>query len=89
MSTKFSGTFSSDCQNTSAPQSLLTLINMLLYGSEMNSDGYYQPALSLSQLIMFNCINRSKENAKSLHHSKSREPPLLDGTLSDKKERFS
>ena len=76
MSTNFSGTFSSDGQNDSVPHSLLTLINMFQYGSEKNSDGHPQQALSLSQLIMFNCINRSKENAKSLHHSKSRESPL-------------
>ena len=49
---------------------------MILYGTELTSDAYSQPALSLSQLIMFNCINRSKESSKSLHHSKSRETPL-------------
>ena len=76
MTTNFSGSFSPDCQESAVPQSLLTLVNMLLYGFELNSNAYSQPALSLSQLIMFNCINRSKENAKSLHHSKSRETPL-------------
>ena len=76
MTTNFSGSFSPDCQESAVPQSLLTLVNMLLYGSELNSNAYSQPALSLSQLIMFNYINRSKENAKSLHHSKSRETPL-------------
>ena len=49
---------------------------MILYGTELTSDAYSQPALSLSQLIMFNCINRSKESSKSLHHLKSRETPL-------------
>ena len=66
MSTPFSGSFPSDCQETAIPQSLLTLVNMLLYSTELTSDAYSQPTLSLSQLIMFNCIKRSKENTKSL-----------------------
>ena len=54
---------------------------MLLYGTELTPDAYSQPAfsrlfLSISQLIMFNCMNRSKENAKSLYHTKSRETLL-------------
>ena len=75
MSTQFSGSFPTDCQETAVPQSLLTLVNMLLYGTELTSDAYSQPALSLSQLIMFNCIKRSKENTKSLF-SYSRETQL-------------
>ena len=76
MSTQFSGSFPSDCQETAVPQSLLTLVNMLLYGTELTSDAYSQSALSLSQSIMFNCIKRSTENTKSLYHSYSRETPL-------------
>ena len=76
MSTQFSGSFPSDCQETAVPQSLLTLINTLLYGNELTSDAYSQPAISLSQLIMFDSIKRSKENTKSLYHSYSRETPL-------------
>lgn len=42
MSTKFSGSFPDDCQETAVPQSLLTLVNMLLYGTELTSDAYSQ-----------------------------------------------
>ena len=75
MSTQFSGSFPSECQETAIPQSLFKLVNMLLCGTELTSDTYSEPALSLSQLIMFNCIKRSK-NTRSLYHSYSREPPL-------------
>ena len=44
--------FPSDCQET-VSQSHLTLVNMLLYGTELTS----QPALSLSHMIMFNKEN--------------------------------
>ena len=76
MSTEFPGSFSSGCQEATVPQSLLTLVNMLLYGTELTPDAYSQPGLSISQLIMFICINRSKENTKSLYHTKSRETLL-------------
>ena len=73
MSTKFS--FRSECHETAIPQSLFKLVNMLLCGTELTSDACSEPALSLSQLIMFNCIKRSKKYKISLSFL-SREPPL-------------
>ena len=43
------------------------LVNVLLHGTKLTS----QLALSLSQLIMVDCIKRSKENTKFLYHSYS------------------
>ena len=55
----FNCSFAEDCQEHSEPKSLLMLITMIMSGTNINDKTSYfsQPALSLSQLIMFNsCV---------------------------------
>ena len=58
----FSGSFTENCQKKSVPQSLLTLIAMIMYGTNIKDKASYlsQPALSLSQLMMFNSISNKE-----------------------------
>ena len=51
---KFSGTFPTDCQESSVPTSLKTLVSMLLCGSNINdqSIAHSQACLSICQNIL-------------------------------------
>ena len=52
----FDGSFKEDCQENSVSNSLLMLVTMIMYGTNIkNQENYFsQPALSLSQLITYN-----------------------------------
>lgn len=79
---KFNGTFASNCQRESVPESLKTLIGMILGGPDIQTQSSNmieaQTTLSISQLIIFNSTKRcqSGETCPSLYHSADREPPL-------------
>ena len=75
----FSGSFTEDCQEHSVPQSLVMLITMIMYGTNIKDKTSYlsQPALSLSQLIMCNiCVPRRHQPSSHTRHSEQRETPL-------------
>ena len=61
------------------PQSLVMLIAMIIYGTNIKDKISYlsQPALSLSQLIMFHsCVHRRHQPSSHTRHSEQRETPL-------------
>lgn len=88
MSTRFTESFSSGCQETAVPQSLLTFVNMLLICTKLTSDAHSQPALSSSQLIMFNCLYRNNDFIiQKLKRNSIAGLSWNDGTLSDTKTR--
>ena len=77
----FDGTFSSNCQVNSVPKELLTLVNMLIEGTNINAK-VTQPTFSTAQIIMFNFnpnkklnSNASAPETKVTYHSKKRETP--------------
>eukprot|EP00794_Sanderia_malayensis_P011697 gene11697-12916_t len=81
---KFDGTLSKNAQKDSVPKALLTLISMILNGSDLTSKNSHdllsqnQACLSVSQMIVFNSFKRQRDlnNMVSHRHSKDREPPL-------------
>ena len=75
----FSRSFTEDCQEHSVPQSLVMLIAMIIYGTNIKDKTSYlsQPALSLSQLIMFHsCVRQRHQPSSHTRHSEQRETPL-------------
>ena len=79
---KFEGSFDPQCQINSIPQSLLSVVNMLLNGSNIaqqnHNENISQPVLTIAQLIQFNAIKRRRDNSKvpKVHHRVEREPPV-------------
>lgn len=73
----FSGSFTTDCQDDSVPNSLKVLISMLLYGSNIKDQTATnsQECLTICQLIRFNCKDQPKVAENPRHH-RSKEPPL-------------
>ena len=79
---EFNGSFHTKCQEQSLPTSLLSLVAMVLNGPNIKTQSTFssvsQPALSISQLLLYNSCKRYKENAKDMvRHSQQRETPLL------------
>lgn len=60
----FDGSFSETCQEESVPNSLLSLVNMILEGPSIK-DQAYQPsspaALSMAQLLKFNSVKHARK----------------------------
>ena len=80
---KFNGTFDNSCQQESVPESLKTLIGMILGGTDFKTQSTAmteaQTTLSISQLILFNATKRRRDSGTtraSNYHSRDREPPL-------------
>lgn len=76
----FTGSFDPECQVKSVPQSLLSLVSMVLNGPNIKSsdgEGLSQATLSIAQLMQYNSSvrKRSAENKTTYHHT-SRETPL-------------
>jgi len=75
MKNEFSGSFDAQSQEKSVPVSLLALVSMVLNGTnittQLSSASMPQPAITLSQLLMYNC---------SAHQSKA-------ATTADKAQR--
>ena len=73
----FSGSFTENCQNESVPQSLLTLVSMIMEGPNMASKPLTknQPALTLSQLLKYNSVKKQRQ-ASIARHPRERETPM-------------
>ena len=67
MKNEFNGSFDAQCQEKSVPVSLLALVSMVLYGTNIttqtSSTLMPQPALTLSQLLMYNSLVRQSKTA--------------------------
>ena len=82
LSTKqtFNGKFSKNCQMKAVPKTLLSLINTIAGGSKLQGENDINEmtlisAITISQLLMYNCV---KERGKSekVRHNSERETPL-------------
>ena len=80
---RFSGSFDQTSQVESVPQSLLSLVSMLVNGSNIKDQTsnrcLSQPVLTIAQLLMSNCIKRRRNECGKVphvYHSKDRETPL-------------
>jgi hypothetical protein len=70
----FNGQFTADCQQKSVPQSLTALVQMILHGASIDSQSEVDcvpAALSVSQLIAFNCVKHIRKSASTSAHSTS------------------
>ena len=72
----FNSEFSPSCQEEAAPSSLKSLVQMILYGSNIQQQMEFessQAALTIAQLLMFNSYSRQpNESAKYVRHIKDR-----------------
>ena len=80
---KFNGTFNNSCQQESVPESLKTLIGMILGGPDIKTQSSdmteAQASLSIAQLMLFNGTKRRRDSGTtgaSYYHSRNCEPPL-------------
>ncbi len=90
----FTGTFDSQCQISSVPNSLVALVSMILYGPNIKTQSSNlvtpQAALALSQLLVFNsfALCRGGSSNSLIHHQESETPlPLYVGVLVHSKTR--
>ena len=58
VNSSFTGTFNDNCQDDSVPQSLISMVCMILSGTGSKAAKSNQTVLSLSQLLQFNCIKK-------------------------------
>ena len=82
----FDGSFKPGCQQDSVPKSLLALLNMILKGPNIEHQtqlatgitGSTTAALSISQLVRFNCVKRVRAatHSGSTHHTQETPLPL-------------
>ena len=73
----FENEFSSNCQESSVPIELLSLISTLIDGVNIENEIFSQPALASAQQIMFNYrINKEKKVNNIRRHLKIKEIPL-------------
>ena len=76
----FNSEFSPSCQEEAAPSSLKSLVQMILYGPNIQQQMEFessQAALTIAQLLMFNSYSRQpNESEKYVRHIKDRETPL-------------
>ena len=76
----FSGSFTKDCQESTVPASLKSLVSMILTGVNIeNTEAQEsQPCLTVCQTIFFNAKERSTTKSKTgqTRHTQAREPPL-------------
>ena len=85
---EFTGNISSDCQQQSVPKELVTLVNMLLEGSNV-THFTNQNVLTFAQLLLYNFKPRTnyltrptendevKPNSETIYHSKMRETTVV------------
>ena len=76
---KFEGSFPENCQETSLPSSLKTLISLIFNGVSLKKQDKHesQACLTVGQVIVYNIKKKSKESNTQTRHSLEREPPLL------------
>ena len=80
---KFNGSFDNECQRTAVPNVLVTLIRMILEGTNIacadqsrSRSGRSNIALVTSQLIAFNSVKFSSGSSNAVRHSEDKETPL-------------
>ena len=77
---KFHKSFENNCQQESTPQTLRSLLDMILGGSNIktqtNNSLEIQAVLSVAQCIFYNSTFRHREQAAGTYHNTTREPPL-------------
>ena len=80
---KFNGSFDNECQRTAVPNVLLTLIRMILEGTNIacadqssTRSGRSNIALVISLLIAFNSVKFSSGSSNAVRHSEDKETPL-------------
>ena len=83
MTTAFSGSFDTLCQEESVPNALIALVSMILNGPNIHEQSSHSsipaPTLTISQLLQFNsCARRRKStgSVQSTKHSHNRETPV-------------
>ena len=78
----FNGSFLQGTQQNIIPKSLLALVNMILEGPNIKHqtqlDTTTDVSLSISQLLMFNSVKRSRaaDVSSVVHHKRERETPI-------------
>ena len=81
MELMFDGEFKANCQEESTSTSLKSFVRVILYGSNIQNQieiDSSQAALTIAQLLLFNCYPRKPEDSPShVRHNKDRETPLL------------
>ena len=83
----FSGSFGHNSQVESVPRSLLSLVSMLINGSNITAQtcntNLSQPVLPIAQLLVYNSIKRRRDSVTipQVYHNKDREmpPPIYVG----------
>jgi hypothetical protein len=77
---EFGGKFDENCQESSIPQSLKSLIAMILGGPNIETQSAKfvetQAILSIAQLMRFNIAVRRRKNSLNPYHLKQHETPL-------------
>jgi hypothetical protein len=70
MTTAFSGSFNTHCQEESVPNSLIALVSMILNGPNIKEQSSHStipaPTLTISQLLMFNSCARHRKRTGSV-----------------------
>ena len=76
----FEGKFTTNCQQQSVLQSLMSLVGMIMTGPNIEQQSSNatdtQAMLTVSQLVRYNLIIRRRVGSSSQYHSVEREPPL-------------
>ncbi|CAC5367122.1 unnamed protein product [Mytilus coruscus] len=76
----FTGTFNDSCQQESVPQTLVSLVRMILGGPNIETQSSNivesQTTLTISQLLQFNCAVRRRKDAAATYHTLERKPLL-------------
>ncbi|CAH1160137.1 unnamed protein product [Phaedon cochleariae] len=74
--------FEEGSQQHAVPSSLMSIVSMILYGCNIKkrscSNSQTQPALTISQLLLFNCKSE-RSNPNVMYHQRIREPPIAVG----------
>ena len=80
---KFDGSFNNECQKRAVPDALVTLIRMILEGTNIactdhpeSISGRNTIANVISQLVAFNSVRLNSGSSSAVRHSEERETPL-------------
>lgn len=74
---RFSGSFSSGCQEAAVPASLIAIVSMILNGTKLDEQDGKEPQAcrTIAQVMMFNTKKKAKAKTEHPRHSLEREPP--------------
>lgn len=80
MKYNFDGSFDRNCQAESVPASLVSLVNMILYGpnieTQASNSSKAQAGLTISQLLQYNSYLRRRGDVVRVRRNKNRETPV-------------